>query len=69
LSDTDVDADGDGCLDSSEDTDDDGDGVADGTDNCPLVFNPSQLDTFPVIPNGVGDCCDPGTPGYPACSP
>ena len=49
--------------------DSDADGVPDATDNCPLVFNPSQLDTFPVIPNGVGDCCDPGTPGYPACSP
>jgi hypothetical protein len=47
----------------------DADGVPDTTDNCPLVFNPSQLDTFPVGGNGVGDCCDPTTPGYPACSP
>jgi hypothetical protein len=49
--------------------DSDSDGVPDLTDNCPLVFNPSQLDTFPVGGNGVGDCCDPTTPGYPACSP
>jgi hypothetical protein len=49
--------------------DTDGDGVDDAIDNCPLVFNPSQLDTFPVGGNGVGDCCDPTTPGYPACSP
>jgi hypothetical protein len=49
--------------------DSDGDGVPDASDNCPLVFNPSQLDTFPVGGNGVGDCCDPTTPGYPACSP
>ena len=49
--------------------DSDGDGVPDTTDNCPLVFNPSQLDTFPLTPNGVGDCCDPTTPGYPVCSP
>jgi len=49
--------------------DSDADGVPDATDNCPLVFNPSQLDTFPVGGNGVGDCCDPTTPGYPACSP
>jgi hypothetical protein len=49
--------------------DTDGDGVPDATDNCPLVFNPSQLDTFPVGGNGVGDCCDPTTPGYPVCSP
>ena len=49
--------------------DSDGDGVDDAIDNCPLVFNPSQLDTFPVGGNGVGDCCDPTTPGYPACSP
>ena len=49
--------------------DSDADGVPDASDNCPLVFNPSQLDTFPVGGNGVGDCCDPTTPGYPACSP
>ncbi|PYQ13828.1 MAG: hypothetical protein DMH00_03270 [Acidobacteria bacterium] len=49
--------------------DSDSDGVPDATDNCPLVFNPSQLDTFPIGGNGVGDCCDPTTPGYPACSP
>jgi len=49
--------------------DQDSDGVPDASDNCPLVFNPSQLDTFPIGGNGVGDCCDPTTPGYPACSP
>jgi hypothetical protein len=49
--------------------DSDADGVPDASDNCPLVFNPSQLDTFPIGGNGVGDCCDPTTPGYPACSP
>jgi len=49
--------------------DTDNDGIPDATDNCPLVFNPSQLDTFPVGGNGVGDCCDPTTPGFPVCSP
>jgi hypothetical protein len=34
--------------------DDDGDGVANGTDNCPLVANPDQVDTDG---NGVGDAC------------
>jgi hypothetical protein len=46
--------------------DSDGDGVPDTLDNCPLVFNPSQIDSNG---NGIGDCCDPTTPGYPACSP
>jgi len=46
--------------------DSDGDGVPDSIDNCPFVFNPSQIDSNG---NGVGDCCDPTTPGYPACSP
>ncbi len=38
------------------DTDDDGDGVPDGTDNCPLVANPTQTDTDN---DGIGDVCDP----------
>jgi len=49
--------------------DSDGDGVPDASDNCPGIPNPSQLDTFPIGGNGVGDCCDPTTPGYPVCSP
>ena len=49
--------------------DTDADGIPDASDNCPLVFNPSQFDTFPAGGNGVGDCCDPTTPGYPVCSP
>jgi hypothetical protein len=49
--------------------DQDSDGVPDASDNCPAVFNPSQIDSFPVGGNGIGDCCDPTTPGYPACSP
>ena len=49
--------------------DGDGDGVPDATDNCPTVPNPSQIDSFPIGGNGVGDCCDPTTPGFPACVP
>ena len=41
---------GDAC-----DTDKDGDGVMDNVDNCPLVVNPSQLDTNG---DGKGDDCD-----------
>ncbi len=33
----------------------DGDGVADGEDNCPLAFNPGQLD---IDSDGFGDMCD-----------
>ena len=33
----------------------DGDGLSYGSDNCPLVFNPSQKDTDS---DGVGDACD-----------
>lgn len=34
----------------------DGDGVANGSDNCPSVANPSQVDTDG---DGLGDACDP----------
>ncbi|HTL35707.1 MAG TPA: thrombospondin type 3 repeat-containing protein [Kofleriaceae bacterium] len=36
--------------------DEDQDGVADGADNCPAIFNQSQLDTDG---DAVGDSCDP----------
>ncbi len=49
--------------------DGDGDGVPDASDTCPTVPNPSQIDSFPIGGNGVGDCCDPTTPGFPACIP
>ncbi|HMC81736.1 MAG TPA: thrombospondin type 3 repeat-containing protein [Candidatus Polarisedimenticolia bacterium] len=49
--------------------DTDGDGIPDTADNCPTIFNPSQIDSFPVGGNGVGDCCDPTTPGFPSCVP
>ena len=43
-------------------TDTDGDTVPDGTDNCPVVANPDQVDS--VHPNGRGDACDdPDTDG------
>ena len=40
--------------------DTDFDGHPDGVDNCPLEFNPDQLDSNE---NGVGDVCEP----EPAC--
>ncbi len=46
------------CLNSFglvEDQDDDNDGVLDVADNCPLTYNPNQLDTDG---NGIGDDCD-----------
>jgi hypothetical protein len=46
--------------------DTDNDGIPDASDNCPLVFNPSQLDNDI---DGIGDCCDPNTPIPPGCSP
>jgi hypothetical protein len=39
------------------DEDDDGDGMADVIDNCPLVSNPTQLDSDA---DGFGDACDFG---------
>jgi len=41
------------CVPSGADTD--GDGVANVNDNCPTVYNPSQLD---ANANGVGDACE-----------
>jgi len=46
--------------------DGDADGIPDSSDNCPLIFNPSQLDNDL---DGIGDCCDPDTPTPPGCSP
>lgn len=34
----------------------DGDGIGSDTDNCPLVYNPDQLD---ADGDGIGDLCDP----------
>jgi hypothetical protein len=39
-----------------EGNDSDGDGFSDGSDNCPEVFNPEQLD---LDSDGLGDVCDP----------
>jgi rhodanese-related sulfurtransferase len=63
-----------GCIDSDSDglnddldPDDDNDGICDpgesdlsctGSDNCQLVFNPVQSDTYPPQGNGIGDACD-----------
>ena len=49
------------------DVDTDGDGICNpyasgpactGTDNCPLVSNPGQADTYPPGGNGIGDACE-----------
>ena len=49
-------------------TDTDNDGIADETDNCPLVYNPQQVDAATDV---IGDLCDPepgcGGCGQPAC--
>ena len=42
-----------GC--GTADIDTDGDGVLDCKDNCPLVYNKSQLDSDG---DGIGDACD-----------
>lgn len=41
------------------DEDGDGDGVADGVDNCPALYNPSQRDSDG---DGTGDVCDADCP-------
>lgn len=46
--------------------DTDGDGVPDASDNCPLIYNPSQLDNDVDL---IGDCCDPDTLTPPGCAP
>ena len=46
--------------------DTDSDGIPDASDNCPLVFNPSQFDNDL---DGIGDCCDSDTVTPPGCSP
>jgi len=38
--------------------DTDQDGIPDATDNCPLVYNPDQADSYPAGGNGIGDVCD-----------
>lgn len=57
-----TDTDGDGCSDAvefgkhtdPENPDTDGDGLPDCIDNCPIVFNPEQIDSEG---NGIGDRC------------
>ncbi len=40
------------------DFDDDGDSFTDCNDNCPVQYNPFQLDTRPDVPNNCGDACE-----------
>jgi hypothetical protein len=59
---------GDACVEVSRTTDPgcdasgdlDGDGIQNEQDNCPLTYNPSQLDTDG---DGQGDACEPPPPG------
>jgi Putative metal-binding motif/FlgD Ig-like domain/Thrombospondin type 3 repeat len=64
------DSDRDGRADCIE-ADDDADGVLDAADNCPVSYNPIQLDTDQ---DGQGDACDldddqDGTPDDQDCAP
>ena len=43
------------CATSAFAQDGDGDGIPDGSDNCPLIANPTQAD---CDSNGVGDACE-----------
>jgi hypothetical protein len=66
-----ADTDDDGFADCV-DPDDDGDGWPDGVDNCPRVFNPTQVNTD-GLPDG-GDACDDdddqdGSPDAGDCRP
>jgi hypothetical protein len=54
-----TDSDGDTMPDTC-DPDDDDDGTLDGSDNCPIAFNPGQED---LDGDGAGDQCDPDTDG------
>lgn len=63
----DYDVNKDGCVDyisggcyPARNEDDDGDGVWNELDNCPDVYNPSQMD---MNGDGKGDLCDP-CPGW-----
>ena len=51
--------------DPSGNLDDDGDGIDDTQDNCPLVFNPAQVDWDG---DGAGNACDP-EPGFSETDP
>jgi hypothetical protein len=50
-----IDLDGD-IIDDACDFDDDGDRIGDLIDNCPTIFNPTQMDSDG---DGIGDACDP----------